>query len=64
MAVFDLPARAGATNFLQFNGKFSCLYCLDKGVHVVQRQVFLPDEQHTHNSTSLDQHAKKAEEGA
>ena len=29
MAVFDLPARAGATNFLQFNGNYSCLYCLD-----------------------------------
>ena len=33
MAVFDLPAKAGATNFLQFNGHHSCLclYCIDKG---------------------------------
>ena len=35
MAVFDLPARAGATNFLQFNGHHSCLYYIDKGVHVM-----------------------------
>jgi len=60
MAVFDLPARAGATNFLQFNGNHSCLYCLDKGVHVMHRQVFLPNEQHTpRHSSTLEQHAKK-----
>ena len=30
MAVFDLPARAIATNFVQFNGYYSCTYCLDQ----------------------------------
>ena len=63
MAVFDLPARAGATNFLQFNGNYSCLYSLDKRVHVMHRQIFLPSEQHTpRNSSGLEQHAQTAEE--
>ena len=61
MAVFDLPARAEATNFLQFNDNFSCLYCLDKGVHVMHRQIFLPSKQHTPcNSNSLEQHTQMA----
>ncbi len=30
VAVFDLPAKAMATNFVQYN---SCTYCFDKGVH-------------------------------
>lgn len=35
IAVFDLPARACATNFSQFNGSHSCLYCFDTiGVHM------------------------------
>ena len=29
MAVFDLPAQASATKFLQFNRNYSCLYCHD-----------------------------------
>ncbi len=63
MAVFDLPARAGATNFLQFNGNHSCLYCLDKGAHIMHRQVFLPSEQHVpRHSSTIEQHAKEAED--
>jgi len=63
LSVFDLPARASATNFLQFNGNFSCLYCYDKGTHILHRQVFLPDEQHEpRTNTDIKQHAIQAEE--
>ena len=62
MAVFDLPARASATNFLQFNGSHSCLYCFDKGVHVAHRQLFLPDEDHRPRSkATIERHGRKAE---
>ena len=51
MAVFDLPARAGATNY--------CLYCIAKGVHDMHTQVFFLDEQHeSRSSTTIEQHAR------
>ena len=46
MAVFDLPARAIATNFVQFNGYYSCTYCLDAGEHTSHRHVFPPEADH------------------
>lgn len=63
MAVFDLLARASATNFLQFNGNYSCLYCHDKGTHILHQQLFFPDEQHEPScSGTIEQHAQQAEE--
>lgn len=63
IAVFDLPARASATSFVQFNGNYSCLYCLDKGTHIMHRQVFLPNEPHTPRQCStIHRHAIEAEE--
>ena len=62
MGVFDLPARASATNCMQFNGNYSCLYCFDKGIHISHRQLFLPDEEHNPRSKeTIDRHARKAE---
>lgn len=62
IAVFDLPARAIATNFLQFNGCFSCLYCHDEGIHISHRQLFLPHEDHHPCSkATIEKHARKAE---
>lgn len=46
MSVFDLPAKAMATNFVQFNGYYSCTYCLDKGECVSHTHIFPPDEPH------------------
>ena len=31
MGIFDLPARAAATNTKQFNGEYGFFYCTDKG---------------------------------
>ena len=53
MAVFDLPARAIATNFVQFNGYYSCTYCLDAGEHTSHRHVF-PPEADNEPLTTLD----------
>ena len=49
MAVFDLPARAIATNFVQFNSYYSCTYCLDAGEHTSHRHVFPPEADHEPN---------------
>lgn len=63
LGVFDLPARAIATNFVQYNGKYSCIYCHDQGKHIAFRQLFLPDEDHEpRTELSISEHAKKAEE--
>ena len=45
VGVFDLPARAMATNMTQYNGRYSCTYCLDKGEHVSGRHLFLPEHE-------------------
>ena len=47
MAVFDLPAKAAATNMVQFNGKYGCNYCTDKGETVNSRRVYPPTAAHT-----------------
>ena len=62
MAVFDLPAKAMATNFVQYNGYYSCTYCLDKGVHGANRHTFLTTESHQPRTKALVQlHAAEAE---
>lgn len=45
-AVFDLPAKAMATNINQYNGYYSCTYCLDEGAHESRRHLFYPGEEH------------------
>ena len=52
MAVFDLPAKAIVTNFVQFNGYYSCTYCLDKGEHTSNRHLFSPEADHEPHTTS------------
>ena len=42
LCVFDLVARPLATNTLQFNGYFGCLYCLDEGVYELKRMLYPP----------------------
>ena len=46
MAIFDLPAKAAATNTKQYNGEFGCFYCLDKGKIHNRARIYSPDEQH------------------
>lgn len=48
LGVFDLPAKAMALNFIQFNGRFGCAYCLDKGTYTNHRMLYLPGDSHTH----------------
>ncbi len=63
LSVFDLPARAMATNFVQYNGNYSCIYCCDKGEHVAYRQLLLPDEDHEpRTKESITRNAKEAEQ--
>ena len=60
MTVFDLPARAIATNIIQFNGYYSCTYCLD-AEHTSHRHVFLPEADHEPRTTSsIEQCAREA----
>ena len=51
LGVFDLPAKAMATNFTQYNGKYGCNYCLDEGQHISRRRLFLPTDPHTPRSS-------------
>lgn len=53
IAVFDLPAKAIVTNFVQFNGYYSCVYCLDKGEHTSNRHLFSPEADHEPRTTSF-----------
>ena len=46
LTVFDLPAKAMATNMIQYNGCHSCSYCLDEGKHVLRRHLFYPEKEH------------------
>lgn len=46
LGVFDLPAKAMALNTVQFNGKHGCPYCLDEGIHVSHRRLYLPNDTH------------------
>lgn len=63
LAVFDLPAKAMATNITQYNGYYSCTYCLDKGEHLSRRQLFYPEDEHEPRTKDhLEDSAKEAEE--
>ena len=31
---------------MQFNGYYGCAYCLDKGIHISNRHLYMPDENH------------------
>ena len=42
-AVFDLPAKAAATNTKQFNGEYGCLYCTDKGEIFNTARIYPPN---------------------
>ena len=46
MAIFDLPAKAAATNTKQFNGEFGCFYCLNKGKVYNRARIYTPDDSH------------------
>uniref|UniRef100_A0A1X7UEC1 Uncharacterized protein n=1 Tax=Amphimedon queenslandica TaxID=400682 RepID=A0A1X7UEC1_AMPQE len=62
MAVFDLPARAAATNTKQFNGEYGCTYCLDKGRIVNRAHIYPPDDNHKlRESKQMKEWAVKAE---
>ena len=51
LGVFDLPAKASATNTKQYNGEYGCFYCLDKG-HVHNRaRIYPPTDSHTLRTT-------------
>ena len=63
LAVFDLPAKAMATNMTQYNGYYSCTYCLDEGEHVSRRQLFYPEDEHEPRTNDhLTDSAEEAEE--
>lgn len=44
--VCDLPAKAMTLNFNQWNGEYGCNNCLDFGVTVSHRRLYLPGEKH------------------
>ena len=46
LAVCDLPAKAMVLNQMQYNGYYSCNFCLDEGVSISHRMVYLPSEMH------------------
>ena len=65
LAVFDLPAKALAMNFVQFNGYYSCTYCLDEGKHISHTHIFPPEAEHEPRTmTSILDCAKEAEQSA
>lgn len=63
LAVFDLPAKAMALNTTQFNGKYGCAYCLDEGIHVSHRRLYLPSDAHKpRKMNDMKNWASKAEQ--
>ena len=60
MGIFDLPARAAATNMKQFNGEYGCFYCVDKGEMYNRARIYPPNDQH--NVRSHEQMMKWASE--
>ena len=46
IGVFDLPAKAAATNTKQFNGEYGCFYCLDKGHLYNRARIYPPSDPH------------------
>lgn len=62
IAVLDLPAKAIVTNFVQFNGYYSCVYCLDKAEQTSNRHLFSPEADHEPRTSFLLQCANEATE--
>ncbi len=52
MGVFDLPAKATATNTKQFNGKYGCFYCTDEGHVLNKERIYPPTDPHVLRTTS------------
>ena len=46
LATFDLIAKAMAMKFTQFNGKYGCPFCLDKGTYEMKRTIYPPNDSH------------------
>ena len=62
MAIFDLPAKAAATNTKQFNQKFGCFYCLNKGKVYNRAHIYTPDDSHVlRTSEQMKKWAEEAE---
>ena len=52
MGVFDLPAKATATNTKQFNGKYGCFYCTDEGHVIGKTRIYPPTDPHVLRTTT------------
>ena len=63
MGIFDLPAKAAATNTKQFNGEYGCFYCLDKGRIHNRARIYPPDDHHhLRKPNQMTQWAEEAEQ--
>jgi hypothetical protein len=64
MGIFDLPAKASATNMKQYNGKYGCNYCTDEGELIAKNtRIYPPDAPHCKRTASqIEQWAKDAEQ--
>ena len=36
---------------MQYNGKYGRLYCLDEGLHISHRRIYLPSDSHQARNT-------------
>ena len=62
LTVCDLPAKAMVLNQKQYNGYYSCNFCLDEGVSISCRVAYLPSETHIPRTHAEIQHcAQEAE---
>uniref|UniRef100_A0A1X7TD72 Uncharacterized protein n=1 Tax=Amphimedon queenslandica TaxID=400682 RepID=A0A1X7TD72_AMPQE len=62
MAIFDLPAKAAATNTKQYNGEFGCFYCLDRGKYYNRARIYPPSDDHVlRTSDEMKKWAEEAE---
>ena len=61
--IFDLPAKASVLNTVQFNGKYGCNYCKDRGMNVNPgRHIYLPKDTHElRTELEMKQWASEAE---
>ena len=64
MGIFDLPAKASATNMKQYNGKYGCNYCTDEGELVAKNtRIYPPDAPHSKRTASqIEKWAEDAEQ--
>ena len=62
---FDLPAKAMASNVTQYNGYYSCTYCLDRGQHESGCHLFFAEEEYEprtqHHVEDSDREAEASE---